>query len=83
MNPGTFAGISNPGLALAASVGNRIEQMIAASMTWTAPITGDYLIFAVGAGGSGAASAPSGATRTSGAGAGGLAIRRVRLNAGA
>lgn len=86
MNPGSFAGMGNPGLARAAAMGNRIEQMIAASSTWTAPVTGEYLIFAVGAGGSGAAQDVATSSgqgyQATGGGAGGLAVKRVFLQAG-
>jgi hypothetical protein len=87
MNPGTFQGISNPALYRVRSMPTPIEQMITASTTWTAPITGTYLIFAVGAGGSGAAR-PAGTpgsnqvTCTTGGSAGGLAIKSAFLSAG-
>jgi hypothetical protein len=86
MNFGTFQGAGNPALYKALSMPARIEQMIAASQTWVAPVTGNYIIFAVGAGGSGAAkTANTGfgiGNRATGGGAGGLAIKSAFLTAG-
>lgn len=82
MNRGTFAGMSNPGLELAASIPNRVERIIATSQTWVAPVTGEYFIFAVGAGGGGAGMNSGWYGPATGGGAGGLAIKRAYLPAG-
>ena len=51
---------------------------ILSSMSWTAPVSGDYLITAIGGGGAGG----SGGSAAKSAGAGGLAQSLVKLTAG-
>lgn len=59
------------------------QQVVMASRVWTCQIAGDYLLTAIGPGGSGALAPASGNGRgATGGQAGGLAQKRVSLNAG-
>jgi hypothetical protein len=80
MNFGTFAGEIGSTPVLRMPITN--TQMITVSTTWVAPMTGTFLIYAVGGGGGGKETGGANFV-ASGGGAGGLAIKAARLQAGA